>query len=182
MKTLINVITFFVISATVSDSLHAEIPGRHMKVFQGADIMHYEKLIEYINITIPGYEKEEPDGATMNMGGSSYSTATVIFRNSEGDRVTLSLFDYNAVAQLYMAASMMWTTGFSIDTPDEKANGIEISEKIRGWESFKKKEKKSTLILGVGERFIFSIEAENVSIDFCHDIRKKVDLAELAAK
>lgn len=149
---------------------------------EDSEVMHYEQLTKYIDITIPGYEKQEPEGATMNLGGNSYSTATIKFLNSEGDRVTLSLFDYNKVSQLYMAASMMWTQGFSIDTPEEKANGIEISEHVRGWESYKKKEKKSTIILGVGERFIFSIEAENKTTDFCRDIIKKVDLEGLATK
>lgn len=147
---------------------------------QDSGLVHYEKLIKLINVEIPGYERiGEPNGATAEVGGNSYSTATAEFRNGEGNRVTISLYDYKLANQMYINAAMVWAMGIKVDNPEEKAQSVEISDHIRGWESYKKKTKESYLILGVNDRYIFMVEAENQNIGFCHIVRKRVPLEEL---
>lgn len=142
--------------------------------------MEYDVLQKYLPSSLEGYTAGEPDGATINMQGMSYSSASIDFTKDNGDFVKVLLLDYNAAFGLYNVATSMWAMGISINTPEEKASGIEIENGIAGWQSFKKKQNTATIVLGIGQRFMLTIEANNQEdTDFVKDIAKSLDLDDL---
>ena len=144
--------------------------------------MPYADLMKYLPESIDGYKREEPDGATINMPGASYSSAEVVFKNDNGDRVKVQLLDYNAAYQMYSSITALWAMGMSVDTPEKKANGIKFEGDIGGWEEFGKKNKKAQITLGIGYRFWLQIEADNQEdTEFIKSIAKKMDLPKLSS-
>jgi len=140
----------------------------------------YEELYKYLPENIDGYKKGEPTGGTMTMQGLSYSYAEVIFKNDNGDDIKIGLIDYSAAYSLYSMAAAMWGLGMTIDTPEEKAKSINMSDKVRGWESFQKKDKSASVFLGVGSRFMLNVEADKQEdTEFVKALAGKVDLKAL---
>jgi len=143
--------------------------------------LHYETLQGFLPQSLDGYEALEPDGATLNMRGMSYSSASIEFHNAVGGHVKITLMDYRTASQLYQMATMAWTHGVSIDTPEEQAKGIKVTENIGGWQSFKKKSGEATVILGIGNRFLLTVEADNQeSAEAALNIAKSMNLEKLA--
>ena len=143
--------------------------------------MPYEELMKYLPGSIDGYTKGKTDGATVNMMGASYSNANVTFENDKNERIKIQLVDYNAAYSMYSTLTAMWAMGMSIDTPDEKANGVKLEGDIGGWEVYKKKSKDVNLTLGIGYRFWLNIEADNQdNTDFVKSIAKSMDLDKLS--
>ena len=142
--------------------------------------MKYEDLMKYLPSEISGYTKGEPTGTSISMMGQSYSTAEVKFKNDK-DWVKVQLIDYNQAYGLYSSAAMMWSMGFSVDSPEEKAGSVKLENNVAGWEVFKKKRKNAELTLGAGYRFWIHVEANNQeSTDFVKSVAKSVDLTALA--
>ncbi len=141
----------------------------------------YEELYKYLPESIDGYKKGEPTGATMTMQGLSYSSAEVAYKNDNGDRVKISIIDYSAAFSLYTMSTAMWGMGMSVDTPEEKGKSITVGD-MKGWESFKKKSKKASVVLGAGDRFLVAVDADKQeNTDFVKSVAGKVDLKSLVS-
>lgn len=144
--------------------------------------MPYAELMKYLPQSLDGYKRGEPDGASMNMPGTSYSSADVTFTNDKGEDVKVTIIDYNQAYALYTGATAMWAMGMSIDTPDEKAQGVKFENNIAGWEQFRKKSGDATVTLGVGYRFWVQVEADNQKdTEWVKSVAKMVDLNKLAS-
>lgn len=142
----------------------------------------YEELYKFLPDDFSGYKKGEPTGATMTAQGLSYSMAEVTYKNDNGDKVKIALIDYSAAFSLYSMATAMWGMGMSVDTPNEKAKGIKMGDKVTGWESFKKKNKEANVILGIGGRFLLSVEAsKQEDTEFAKSVAGKIDFNALEA-
>lgn len=145
-----------------------------------AKAMHYEELMKYLPESVDGYEKEEPKGESVDMNGMSFSSANVRFKKGSDD-INITILDYNAALSMYTMATAMWASGFKIDTSEEIAQSVSINDDIHGWESFKKKSKDASLILGVNDRFLVTIEGDNQQdMGLLKDIAKSMNLKELA--
>lgn len=143
--------------------------------------MAYAELMKYLPASIIGYKAGEPDGSTINMPGASYSTADVNFKNDKGDNIKVTLVDYNAIYGMYSSLTAMWAMGMSVDSPEEKANGVKFDGDIGGWEDYHKKSKGASLTLGIGYRFWLQIDASNQeSNDFIKSVAKTMDLSKLS--
>ena len=129
-----------------------------------------------------GYTAEEPDGGTVEMQGTSYSNADITFKNEAGERIKISLLDYNAALSMYSMATAMWNSGLKIDTKDELAQSYTVNDEISGWETFKKKTGKASVVVGISNRFMLTIEADNQeNCDNVKSIAKSMDLNKLAS-
>lgn len=142
--------------------------------------MPYEDLMKYLPEEIDGYKKGEPDGASINMPGSSYSTANADYTNDKGESVKITIVDYNQAYAMYSGLTAMWA--FSVDTPEEKSQGVKIDDKVAGWEQFRKKSGDAVITLGVGYRFWVQVEADNQKdTEWVKTVAKSIDLDKLAA-
>lgn len=162
---------------------NAEKMEKNMEEKKDAKAIHYEELIKYLPESIDGYTlKNEPKGASMDMTGMSYSSAEAKYVNDNGDRISIALLDYNAAYSMYSMATAMWSSGFKIDTSEEFGQSINFGKNINGWESYKKKRNDASVILGLGDRFLLTIEGSNQEdCSFLKDIAKSMDLDKLAA-
>jgi len=144
-----------------------------------AKAMHYEELMKFLPESVDGYEKEEPKGESVDMNGMSFSSANVRFKKGNDD-IDVTILDYNAAMSMYTMATAMWATGFKVDTSEEIAQSVSIDDDIHGWETFKKKSKNASLVLGVNNRFLVTIEGDNQEdLDLLKEIAESMDLKEL---
>lgn len=143
--------------------------------------LHYEELMKYLPGEIEGYKRGEPDGTSMNQPGASFSSADVRYTNDKDEEIHVSIIDYNQAYGMYTAATAMWAMGMSIDTPEQKAQGVKFEGEIGGWEEFNKKTGHTVLTLGVGYRFWVQVEADaQKDTEGVKAIAKKIDLKKLS--
>ena len=150
---------------------------------KNAKAINYDELMKYLPTSIDGYTLNgEPKGASMDMSEMSYSSAEVSFNNDKGDRIHITLLDYNAAASLYGMTTAMWASGFKIDSSEEFGQSISISDDISGWETIKKKTKKANIVLGIADRFLLTVEGDNQEdCEFLKEVAKSMDLDKLVA-
>lgn len=162
---------------------NAEKMEKKMKDNKDAKAIHYEELLKYLPESIDGYQiNGEPKGASMDMQGMSYSSAEIEFKDKDGNRIDIALLDYNAAYSMYSMATAMWASGFKVDTSEEFAQSISFGDNINGWESYKKKSNRTSIALGIGDRFLLTIEGNNQNgTDQLKDVAKSMDLESLAA-
>lgn len=143
--------------------------------------LHYEELMKYLPGDIAGYKREEPDGTSMNQPGISFSSADVRYTNDKDEEIHITIIDYNQAYAMYTAATAMWAMGMSIDSPEQKAQGVKFEGEIGGWEEFNKKSGRTVLTLGVGYRFWVQVQADaQKDMENVKTIAKKIDLKKLA--
>jgi len=162
---------------------NAEKMEEKMKNKENAKAIHYEELLKYLPESIDGYQiNGEPKGASMDMQGMSYSSAEIEFKNENGNRIDIALLDYNAAYNMYTMATTMWASGFKVDTSEEFAQSISFGDNIKGWESYKKKTNHASVALGIGDRFLLTIEGDNQDgTDALKEIAKSMDIDGLAS-
>ncbi len=151
--------------------------GKNMKNKKNAKALNYKELIKYLPTSIDGYELNgEPTGSSIEVSGMSYSSAEVKFK-SDNSSIHITLLDYNAAMSMYSMSTAMWATGLKIDTPEELAQSIKLDDNTSGWETIKKKSKQTSLFLGIGNRFLLTIEGSNQeNTDLLKTIAKSMDL------
>ncbi len=143
--------------------------------------MPYKNLQELLPSSISGYIKEgDPKGESVNMVGMSYSTASQVYKNGEAE-IKVNIMDYNASYAAFGAATAMFSTGFSVDNDEEHLGAVDLGiSGVKAWEDVKKKEKRSTIMAGVNDRFLVSVEGTNVEVDVVKDAVKAVNFNKLA--
>jgi hypothetical protein len=143
--------------------------------------MPYGELQKLLPTSVSGYNKEgDPKGESINMMGMSYSTASQVYKSAEGE-ITVNIMDYNASYAGFGAATAMFATGFSVDNDQEHIGAIDLGiSGVKAWEDVKKKEKKSTVMAGVNDRFLVTAEGRNVEPDAVKAAIKSVDFNKLA--
>lgn len=142
--------------------------------------INYKELQKYLPSSIEGYKAGSPGGGTLNMTGLSYSSAEIEFTKDNGENVRITLLDYNAAYNLYSMATSAWAMGMSIETDEEKANGMKLSDDITGWETLDKKGKKASVVLGIGYRFLLTVEASSQNnTDFVKSVASSMKLDDL---
>jgi hypothetical protein len=143
--------------------------------------MPYSELQKLLPTNISGYAKDgDPKGESINMAGMSYSTASQVYKNGDAE-ITVNIIDYNASYAAFGAATAMFATGFSVDNAEEHLGAVDLGVSgVKAWEDVKKKEKKSTIMAGVNDRFLVSVEGRNVEVDVVKEAVKAVDLGKLS--
>ena len=130
---------------------------------EGGTPIEHIVLQRYLPNEIEGYVTEDPEGATLDMQGFSVSNAEGEYTAENGDYVKVTIMDYFAAMSLYKMATAMWGSGIVIDSDDEYAKAFSINEDVNGWETFDKKNNKASVVAGIGNRLLVSIEANNQS-------------------
>lgn len=143
--------------------------------------MPYADLQKMLPANISGYAKEgDPKGETMNMVGMSYSTASQVYKSGDGE-ITVNIMDYNASYAAFGAATAMFATGFSVDNDQEHMGAVDLGiSGVKAWEDVKKKEKHSTIMAEINDRFLVTAEGRNVEPDAVKTALKSVDFGKLA--
>jgi hypothetical protein len=143
--------------------------------------MPYADLQKLLPSSISGYTKDgDPKGESISMVGMSYSTASQVYKNGDAE-ITVNIMDYNASYAAFGAATAMFATGFSVDNAEEHLGAVDLGiSGVKAWEDVKKKEKRSTIMAGVNDRFLVTAEGRNVDTDVVKDAIKSVEFSKLA--
>jgi len=140
--------------------------------------LHHTELAKYLPPSIKDYfPKEETEGTTFESNDASYSTVSQSYEKDDLE-INLVLIDYAQAEGIYEGMTMPWSMGMSIDTNEEKANGINVNG-FPGWEVYDKKENNASIILGVHDRYIFSAECNDCDTEFLKDIAQSLNLKSL---
>jgi hypothetical protein len=144
--------------------------------------MSLADLQKYLPEEINGYKAEgKPQGEYMDIPGMAFSQAEQVYKKGDSRMVVL-LFDYNSAYDMY-AGTMALFSAAPIENSEESAMGISIYNNMKGRESYKKKEKKAELMLGIAERFYLNIKADKQEgTEFIKSAAGRLDLEGLNKK
>ena len=132
-----------------------------LKYLEGGESIHYKDLEKFLPSDVEGYEKEDPEGNSLNMAGLLVESASAEYTNPNGNYIRVSILDYNAAPSVYKTETAMWGKGITIDSDDEYAKSFSLNNELNGWESFQKINKKANVVVGVANRLLISVEANN---------------------
>lgn len=148
---------------------------------EGGEPIHYTELQAFLPTELPGYTTGEPSGETVKMQGFNVSSAEVEYTNESGDYVKVAIVDYLAAAALYNMATSMWAMGLEVDSSEEMAKGFTLGGDKNGWETFQKKSNDAEAVLGVNNRLIITVDANNQeNTDYVKSVLKSMDLEGLS--
>lgn len=148
--------------------------------FNTGEAIDHSVLQTFLPESISGYSRNEPTSSSVSMQGFNVSSAEVEFTSDNGT-VKVIITDYLAAASMYQMASMMWTMGISIDSPEEKTKGYKFNDTMPGWLSFKKKRGNAVATSGVNGRIIVVVEAtEQTDYENVKEILENMDLEKLS--
>jgi hypothetical protein len=141
--------------------------------------MSYLDLQKYLPKEINGYIAQgNPKGEYMDIPGMAFSQAEQIYKKGDSQLV-ISLFDYNSAYDMYAGATALFA-GAPVQNNEETAKGLSMKDQMKGWESYKKKEKRAELMLGIAERFYLNIKADKQEgTELIKNIADKMDLSGL---
>ncbi len=137
----------------------------------------YKTLQAKIPSSIKGYsQKGDADGMNMDMNGMSWSSATKKFSKGEKS-LTVTIIDYQGASAMYTGFAMAW--GNTMHFEDESSiAGTTTVDGFKGMENYDKKDKSSTLVLGVHDRYYVSIEADE-NLNFVKSVVSSLKLSSL---
>jgi len=171
MKKVYNLIVlFFVVIGLSSCSakedenqlLPPTIPiSNGLKPAEGDEPIHHNDLEKFLPKSIEGYDMEDPEGTVLNMQGFSVMSATAEYTRADEDYIRVSILDYNAAPSVYKTETANWGNGMTTDSDDLYAKSFSLNNELKGWESFEKIYKKARVDVGIGNRLIISVEANN---------------------
>ncbi|MDZ4745332.1 MAG: hypothetical protein SGJ05_04945 [bacterium] len=142
-----------------------------------------EELKAYLPADISGYTAEEPETSSTDMPGFSFSQASRVYRRADGATIKLQLTDYNNGTMGYASMGAIFGMKWRVDNKDETSGTFQTGDPmINGHERFEKSTKNTTLMYGLGGRFILNVEAEKQDVAFARSVAEKVDLKKLASK
>ena len=150
-----------------------------MSIVHGQDkAVDYKTLQEKIPSSIKGYSQDgDPDGMNMDMNGMSWSSATRQFIN--GDKsLTITIIDYHGAVNMYNGFAMAWGNSMHFEN-DESIGGTTTVDGFMGVENYDKRDKSSSLVLGVHDRYYVSIEADE-DLDFVKSVASSLNLGSLS--
>ena len=164
-------------------ALEASQKKRTERVERGDTVsLNYKDLQRYLPKQVNGFTPVgEPTGESVNMQGFSYSSCGQIY--TKGDqRLKVLLVDYNGANTLYAGATAMMSAGFAQEDADQLMRGCDLGvPNVKGWETLEKKEHNASVALGVGDRFLVTVESNKQDdTEFVKQVARNIDLAALA--
>lgn len=145
--------------------------------------MSTDELKAYLPGDISGYKAGEPETSSTEMEGFSFAQATRSYKRDDGATVKVDLTDYNSSEAGYAGMAMLFAMKWRVDNAQETSGTFQTGDPfINGHERYDKTSKNSTLVYGLGGRFILNIEAEKQDIAFARSVAEKIDLKKLASK
>lgn len=146
--------------------------------------INYKELQKFLPTTVADYAPEgTPGGESMNMSGMHLSSAEQEYKKGE-QTLKVSLVDYNSAAPLFMAATAMMNSGLEMEDDNQLTRGLNLKQDgVKGMETLDKKAHKATVVLGIGDRFLATVEASGQNdTELVKAVATGLDLAALAKR
>ena len=160
-----NVYSAVAASAKASKGLAASLQdaqARQAERVKHGDTLaiNYKELQKRLPASINGYEAAgDAKGQTMQMPGIHYSAAEREYKKGE-ETLKVTIMDYNGAAAMFTAATAMMSSGLEMETDDQVMRSTDLGiTGVKAYETIEKKDHKSSLMMGVANRFFVTIEA-----------------------
>jgi hypothetical protein len=112
-------------------------------------------------------------------GDNSWTIVKQVYKNQSSE-ISITLADYNRAYGLYAGATAIITPDYSVDSKEEKAEVVTLANRHKALVSFIKPSKTSSLIMGLGDRFLITIEGTNQeNADYLAKVVDKINLGKL---
>lgn len=103
------------------------------------------------------------NGTTTNEEFISWSVIEKKYKK-ENQNLSITLADYNGAYGLYAGATALFDNAEMVDNGEERVQLIMLKDgKLKGRESFKKESREAYLLVGIEDRFLVAIWADNQS-------------------
>ncbi|WP_210521347.1 hypothetical protein [Hymenobacter terricola] len=146
--------------------------------------LNYKELQKYLPASPAGYTADGgPEGQSTNMANMHMSTASQKYK--KGDQtLSVALVDYNSAAPLFMGATAMMNSGLEMEDDNQLTRGLKLDKTgVKGMETLDKKEHKATVVMGIGDRFLATVEASGQdNTDLVKSVARNLDLDALAKR
>lgn len=145
---------------------------------EAVEPVSFQELKELLPTTLAGIPRTSAEGQSTGAIGAKFSVANGEY--SEGDKsIRIDLMDLGGVGGFAAAGMAAWTLA---DSERETATGYEKTVKIDGHKAFEKydnESKSGELKLLFEERYVLSIDAQNLSMDEIKSAYRQLDLSKL---
>jgi hypothetical protein len=146
--------------------------------------LNYKELQKYLPASPAGFVPAgQPEGQSTNMANVHMSTASQQYQ--KGDQtVTVALVDYNGAAALFMGATAMMNNGLEIEDDQQLMRSLKLDRPgVKALETLDKQEHKATVTMGVGDRFLVTVEASGQQdTELVKTVANSLDLDALAKR
>lgn len=142
-----------------------------------------QDLVTFLPKTVEGYLLDgQISGDTATIKNLKVTNAEAVYKKG-ANILAIVLTDYSEAPQVYSGISTVWKMGLNMDNAQEKISPVTI-KKQQGMARFNKKNKTAEVVIGIGNRFIVTIKADNQkdatlvesvaeSLDFENLLKKK---------
>ena len=121
------------------------------------ELIHFTILIDFLPEEVRGYVRNaEPDGSIYKSANFNISMGTKTY-DKGGKEMTLSVFDYKDAAMLYSGQASQY---FEYESTDGYTKAVEVRG-YSGWVSKDYDDGTATLFLGIKDRYIVTMEADD---------------------
>lgn len=150
--------------------------------------MPYQELQAFLPAAVGDYQPVgEPEGSMMSMTGMSYSSCARTYQMGPVDQpktIKISLVDYNSAGAIYAGATAMLGAGFQMEDEQQRMQALDLGmPDVKALETYHKRDHRSSVVAGVGQRFFVSVEAsDQTDAELAKTALKSLDLRALAAR
>ncbi len=146
---------------------------------EGAEPIDFRKLKDLLPEDLPGMKRTNAEGQKSGAMGIKVSQAEATYEGDDG-RITITIVDMGTLK----GAAMLGYAWLMADIDRESDTGYERTTKYKGYPAFEKMERYGDeenyeMQVVVGERFIVSIDGDNVSKKQAETARDRVDYGKL---
>jgi hypothetical protein len=135
----------------------------------------YHKLQSYLP-DISGYQKGTPEGASLQMGNSTYTEAGASYANGDA-RIKITIFDYAGMTDMLDPYKMK----FSFENDEGYTKSMDWNG-FSGWETWEKKNNTANAAAIVGNRIVVVAEGDGQGdASTVHATMSKIDMKGIAA-
>lgn len=146
--------------------------------------LNYKELQKYLPASPAGFAAAgAPEGQSTNVAGMHLATSSQQYEKGD-QRLTVSLVDYNSAATLFMGATAMMSAGLEVEDDNQLMRSFKPDKPgVKGLETFDKKERKATVLMGIGDRFLVTVEATGqTDTELVKSVATALDLGALAKR
>ncbi|MFP4527430.1 MAG: hypothetical protein ACLFQX_02695 [Candidatus Kapaibacterium sp.] len=143
--------------------------------------MHFTELQKYLPDKIEGFETQEIEGETTQMGSFSVSQVTREY-TSDGKNIQIELMDYNAGYEMFWGMTAWARAGISQETSDGYERSFESRiDNVAGYEKYNNKSKEGEVMYSIAWRFLLRISGQGVDdTEYLQRVAGMIDMEKLS--
>jgi hypothetical protein len=137
--------------------------GTEKEGITSKSLLNPEQLQQYIPAPLEGFQLADHRRNIDTSTGVEISNLSLVFRNEAEETIILSIQDYLNHPEFYSIANSLWNDEMAFEREGSYARTMELPDGQQGWISFDADARQGTMMIGVHQRFLASVRAEQLS-------------------